>query len=83
MVFDLLCKKAIHERRRQDANNKTNLGGVNFFFNIDENEKQTYLCWDVKPDEWDESKIIEDMRNYEAYMEAEKRGELSPSPFHF
>lgn len=55
-----LVRKGQMEQRRQDLTNRTILGGVNFWFQIDDKNGSIILCYDKHPKDW---KVDEIMRN--------------------
>src|SRR3982751_355107 len=60
-----LARKAMVEYRRQDLSNRTILGGVNFWFQIDPNNGSTILCYDKHPSEWDIDLILKNINDLE------------------
>jgi len=88
IVNHFLSKKTLFERRIQDENNRTTLGGVSFFYKFDKdqsgNVKNVTLVWDVHPKDWEDSLILEDIRTQEAYMDkAQETGEAFGSNPHY
>jgi gentisate 1,2-dioxygenase len=70
-VYDALSKKAMHEMRRVDRSNPAFFGGVKFFFM--ETENGPYLVWDTHVNDWNETKIKEDIDALE-YQIAKSKG---------
>jgi hypothetical protein len=62
-IYDIISKKVMNEMKPCDKNNPTYLGGVKFFFAYKDNEP--YLMWDTHANEWDETKIMEDIEKIE------------------
>lgn len=60
-----LTRKAMHEYRRQDFTNRTTLGKVSFWFQIDPNDGSTVLCYDKHPSEWDIDLILKNISDLE------------------
>lgn len=60
-----LVRKGQVEQRRQDLQNRTILGGVNFWFQIDPNNGAIILCYDKHPTEWDIDLILKNINDLE------------------
>lgn len=60
-----LARKAMFEMRRQDLHNRTMLGKVNFWFQIDPNNGSTVLCYDQHPTTWDIDAILKSITDLE------------------
>lgn len=60
-----LVRKGQLEQRRQDVRNPTILGGVKFWFQIDDRSGSIILCYDKQPVEWDIDAILKDINDQE------------------
>jgi len=69
-ISQLLMKKAYQEGRAQNEDNKTSMGGVNFWFS-QAKEGGSYLIYDSNPETWTKDKlelITNDIEKLEWYM---------------
>ena len=69
-ISQLLMKKAYQEGRAQTEDNKTSIGGVNFWFS-QAKEGGSYLIYDSNPETWTKDKlelITNDIEKLEWYM---------------
>lgn len=61
--------KTMYERKKQDVENKSVLGGVQFFYKYDTREdgivENVTLCWDIHPSEWNNELIIQEIDRLE------------------
>lgn len=72
-IKSLLCKKTLYESKPQDEKNKTGLGNVNFWFQIQNGTADPitglggnlFLIFDKDVSDWDELKIIDDIESWE------------------
>lgn len=63
-VKEILAKKALYEKKGQFEDNKTNLGGVAFWFAPNE-EGHYFLIYTSPPSEWDMDKFKTDLYELE------------------
>jgi len=71
-VVTFLMTKAIHEGRKQDRFNPTQLGNVSFFFTYNNITKETKLSFDKHPSLWKVEELMFEMLNMEAEFMMEK-----------
>jgi hypothetical protein len=72
-IKSLRCKKCIYESKPQDEKNKTGLGNVNFWFQIEKGTADPsnglggnlFLIFDKAPQEWNEEQLIIDIESWE------------------
>lgn len=60
-----LVRKGMLEHRRQDLLNRTILGGINFWFQIDGSNGSIILCYDKHPSEWNVDEILKNINDLE------------------
>lgn len=61
----LLMRKAIFEKRRQDAENRTVIGNCSFWFQKEHDGENYFLIFDKDPSLWDLDRLKIDIENLE------------------
>lgn len=60
-----LVRKGQVEQKRQDMSNRTTLGKVEFWFQIDPRSNSIILCYSKHPTEWDIDAILKEINDLE------------------
>lgn len=82
-IVQFLMTKAIHEMRKQDKYNPTQLANVSFHLEYNEISRETRLAFDKHPSAWKLNDITREMLNIEAdiMMEKEANVDIPDNPF--
>jgi len=83
-VINFLMLKALHEKRKQDKMNPTQLGNVRFHIQYNERTKESRLVFSLHPKQWRVKEIIKDLDRREAEIVTERHfnQEIMNDPFH-
>jgi hypothetical protein len=83
-IINFLMMKAVHEKRKQDKFNPTQLGNVRFHIQYIERTKESKLVFSLHPKQWKISDINKDIDNREAEIMTQRHFDqmVMDDPFH-